>query len=75
MKCVVIRQSPNFTLTSYGNGLAYKLERHLPDGTICDFLIQGEDATTFRDLIEALETYSPETSTDEILSILWSEWS
>lgn len=66
MQCVVIARTPTFTLTSYGNGLAYALDHAgITDGVF----LQGDDATQFRDEFEALEKVKP--STQASLAELW----
>lgn len=66
MQCVVIAKTPTFTLTSYGNGLAYALD-HV--GIAEGVFAQGDDATQFRDEFEALERVKPTTQAS--LAELW----
>ncbi len=66
MKTTIIRERPDFTVTSYGNGLAYEMKAH-PSGASAYF--QGEDAERFEAELEALEARWNDV--DEALARLW----
>ncbi len=64
-------QGAAFALDSYGNGAAYTF-RALAAPASSVFL-QDEDAATFRDELDRLETLRPDDSPDQILSWLWDQ--
>jgi len=72
MRQAIIRFTDRYTLTSSGDGLAYSLEDKTHAMVI---YVQADDATTFRDELEALEDVYPEWTTDEILECLWDAYS
>lgn len=57
MNNVIIRQSENYILTSYGNGIAYNLHNTALDKSV---YVQGDDAAQFRKELEARENAFPE---------------
>lgn len=66
MKSVIIAKTPTFTLTSWGNGLAYALDHvGLTEGVF----VQGDDATQFWAEFQAFERIKP--STQASLAELW----
>lgn len=69
MRAVIIQQSPQFVLTSYGNGTAYKLEN---TGEALSVFVQGDDAATFRDELDKFESCNPE---GDALAYLWDCYS
>lgn len=69
MQVVVVARTPRFTLTSYGNGLAYTLEKQ---GCTESVYVQGDDATQFREEYAALETVKD--TTDTSLGELWHQY-
>lgn len=68
MRGIIIQQTPDLILTSYGNGWAYKLEH---TGLAQSVWVQEDDATAFREALDARETVKPEESA---LPYLWAEY-
>lgn len=66
MNRVIIAQTPTFTLTSWGNGLAYALD-HV--GQTEGVFVQGDDATQFWNEFIGLERIKPTTQAS--LAELW----
>ncbi len=71
MRQVTLSDTPNYRLVSYGNGLAYSLAKK---ETTTDVYFQGDDATQFREELEAMENADPERLTDDILGELWHRY-
>ena len=69
MQQAVIRTSPSYELTSHGNGLAYSLRRRA-DGREVSW--QGDDAYTFREEVEAWDSYA--LSTEHVLGALFCKY-
>lgn len=69
MQRVVIAKTQRFTLTSYGNGLAYALDRKGHQPVV---FVQGDDASQFRFEFDALEDIKP--STEATLAELWHQY-
>lgn len=67
----IILSTPRFILYSFGNGLAYDLTRR--DG-LGNVFVQGDDASTFRDELDAMESAAPDRATDEILGELFATY-
>lgn len=58
MTRVIIHESGAYRLTSFGNGLAYALERLADAASI---FVQGDDAESFRQTFEELCESEPST--------------
>lgn len=71
MRSRVIFTGLTYTVISYGNGTAYKIEANLEDEST---YIQGDDAAKFRDDWEAYENNNPEMLIDDIIGELVSEF-
>jgi hypothetical protein len=71
MPAVIIRQSANFTLTSYHNGLSYSLNNTAQAKSV---YLQGEDAEEFRTELSLLEKLKPEEDTEIILAALYARY-
>lgn len=56
---------------SYGNGLSYELRNKNADDSI---YLQGDDATQFREELDAMENADPMCPTDTILNELWNTY-
>jgi len=70
MRQVVIMQSDRYELTSYGNGLAYRL-RNKERGR--SLFVQGDEATSFRDELNAIENANPDWPIDRTFRWLLNE--
>ena len=66
---VVIARGEGYTLTSYGNGLAYRLANEL-EGS--ELFVQGEEAEELRRDFEALESRYPTWTDATTLEFLWA---
>jgi hypothetical protein len=73
MNSFIIRKSPRFTLTSWGNGIAYELHRNGDDAS-ASLLFQGDDAAIFYDELTAAEDFAPHEPTGNILRQLWEAY-
>lgn len=71
MKTCVIHDLPEFTVTSYGNGLAYCLA-HKPSQR--DILFQGDDAAQFRAELDGLTEGTPALDYGDALRAIWSDY-
>jgi hypothetical protein len=71
MQSRVIHNTPDFVVTSWGDGLAYGLA-HKPSGQSVFF--QGEDASQFRDELEALTERAPCLSYADALQAIWHDY-
>ena len=71
MTRVEIFTSERFALVSYGNGESYALHNHPAKKSL---FVQGDDATTLRDEIDAWERIDPNMPTDSILTEIWNEY-
>lgn len=69
---IVIAESDNFRLISYGNGSAYALLSTDPNVAKAVW-VQDEDATKFRIDYDALDAL-PDATADLTLSRLWEEY-
>lgn len=67
---ITIMAGVEFRLDSYGNGAAYTLVNAAANRST---YVQGDDATQFRDELDAVETTFPNGSPDEILGWLWDQ--
>ena len=67
----IIMRSSSFTLDNQFNGLCYCLT-HIPSGK--DIFLQGDDATQFREELDALELARPEALAEEILGELFNQY-
>lgn len=68
MRGIVIAQCGPLSLTSWGRGTAYTL-RHAVEGS--SVFVQGDDAATFREELEAEENARP---TVNALPEMWSRY-
>lgn len=71
----ILINTDKWNLTSYGNGLAYCLTDKTNisgDEDSCSLFVQGDDAITFRDELESLETTYPERPFNDLLGMIWS---
>ena len=71
MTRIKIFASNRYTLISYGNGESYALHNHPAKKLM---YIQGDNATTLRNEIDAWERIDPKKPTDSILAEIWSEY-
>lgn len=71
MKSVVITNTDQFKVTSWGNGLCYEIISKEREEYI---FFQGDDASQFRSEWEAYEQQKPEASINCILSRLWFDY-
>ena len=71
MQIVRIMEGQRFALDSFGNGWAYALRKINPLKSVW---VQDDDATQFREELDALETTRPNDSPDAILGALWSDF-
>lgn len=69
MSGIVTHDRPGFLVTSYWNGGAYEF-RHKASGLSVYF--QGDDATQFRDELDAYGEHWPDY--DAALAQLWSDY-
>ena len=69
MRQVCIIEGNRYALVSYGNGFAYHLQMrgHPQDNGV---YVEGDDATTFRNELDMLETAHPYWHVDDILARL-----
>lgn len=67
-----IHDLPEWRVTSYGNGLAYSIERK-PSGKSLFF--QGDDATQFRNEFDNLTSGIPSLEFADALQCIWSDYS
>ena len=67
---ITIGEGKLFRLDSYGNGAAYTLWDLTTGASV---YLQGDDATTFRDELDKVETVMPLGSQDEVLGWLWDQ--
>lgn len=72
MRSTIIHDLPEFSLTSYGNGLAYEIERKPAGKTI---FFQGDDAAQFRDEFDALTSKMPALDFADALGCIWNDYS
>jgi hypothetical protein len=72
MRAIRIYDTARFYVVSHGNGLAY-IFNHKPDDL--EVFFQGDDATTFREQLEAYESIFPNEASDSILARLWGTYS
>ena len=70
MTRTVLMQGKQFSLVSYGNGLAYSLLNHNASRWV---YTQGDDAETFRNDLTAIETNHDDWGVDQTLSWLWDQ--
>ncbi len=71
MRNVVILSGKDYAVTSYGNGLSYRLDNH---ATKQSAFLQGDDATQFRTDLEDTEAAWPEWSPDQVCAWLWGQF-
>lgn len=72
MTRVIIADTDRFRLISYGNGASYALlPKFKSDKAV---MVQGDDATEFRELYEAYCTVWCESPIERVLSELWSQY-
>lgn len=72
MKSNLIHDTRHFRLISYGNGLAYALERK---GTShASVLFQGDDADQFRQELDTLNSGRLRLNINDVLHILWNDY-
>lgn len=69
MQGYIIMNTPNFQLTSYGNGWAYCLEQKRTKNSV---FFQDADALTFSEQLEQIEAALPNAPSDKILSDLFN---
>lgn len=76
---IMIHNTPRFRLESYHNGAAYVMMKrpvdHRPEGPLilgASFFVQGDDATTFRERLDAYSEVFDDF--DKALSELWNEY-
>lgn len=69
MTTVTIYNTPNFILTSYGNGAFYKFNDKRSHRSL---FVQGDDATIFRNDLMA---YAEISTVDNALNNLWYDYS
>jgi len=72
MKSSLIHDTRHFRLVSYGNGLAYALERK--GVSYASILFQGDDADKFREELDNLSSGRLMLATDDVLRILWNDY-
>ncbi|AFU87871.1 hypothetical protein CcrColossus_gp001 [Caulobacter phage CcrColossus] len=65
-----IMEGTRYALDSYGNGAAYTLRNKIAQTSVW---LQGDDAATFREELEAQEAAHPNKNPDYILSWLWDD--
>ena len=68
---MLLADTPDFALTSWGNGWAYALTNK-KDKT--EVFVQDDSAHDFRATWEAYETCFPHKSANAILSLVWDEY-
>lgn len=71
MKYQTIMHGERYQLVSYGNGVAYEIREK--DKTTSLF-VQGDDATTLKQELDAIEAAFPEMSIDDVLARLWEPY-
>ena len=69
MTIVTIHDGADFKIASHGNGWAYLIVNKSLDR---DMWLQDDDATQFRNELDALERAQPERATDSIIGELWN---
>jgi hypothetical protein len=67
---ITIFSSELFDIVSYGNGYSYAFHNNKEKKSL---FMQGEDAETFRNDIEAWENIDENMTYDDIYSIMWDE--
>lgn len=72
MKSHLIHRTRHFELVSYGNGLAYVLEKLGTDHK--SVLFQGGDADRFREEYDTLTNGRLRLSPDDVLQVLWNDY-
>lgn len=72
MKSHLIHRTRHFELVSYGNGLAYVLEKLGTDHK--SVLFQGDDADKFREEYDTLSGGRLRLSPDDVLQVLWNDY-
>lgn len=65
---VIVRGGP-YTLTSYGNGVAYRLANELEG---LELFVQGDEASELRRDFDALESRYPTWTDATTLEFLWA---
>jgi hypothetical protein len=68
MTRIEIFTSDRFALVSYGGGISYALHNHPAKKSL---FVQGDDATTLRDEIDAWKRIDPDMPTESILAEIW----
>jgi hypothetical protein len=69
---MIIAETPDFAVTSWGNGWAYALTSKKDK---MEVFVQDDDAIALRTTWEAYETCFPHKSADAILALVWDEYS
>lgn len=72
MKSHPIHRTRHFELVSYGNGLAYVLEKLGTDHK--SVLFQGDDADQFRQELDTLNSGRLRLNINDVLHILWNDY-
>jgi hypothetical protein len=71
MTKVTIFNSPKFSVTSYGNGLAYAFVNKLSHREV---YTQGDDASAFGDDIARILNDDSERPLDDMLTTIWGDY-
>lgn len=71
MLCTIIHDLPDWEVTSYGNGLSYRIFNKSEGQAI---FFQGDDAEIFRDELETLTEGTPALDFADALSLIWSDY-
>ena len=71
MRSTIIHDLPEFSVTSYGNGLAYEIAEKASGKTL---YFQGDDAAQFRDEFDGLTSGTPSLDFSDALRVIWSEY-
>lgn len=70
MRSTIIRDLPDWRVTSWGNGLAYSI-KHKPSGR--DVFYQGDAAEEFRTEFERLTEHVPCLSYADALTVIFQD--
>lgn len=65
-----ILEGERYALDSYGNGAGYTLRNKIAETSVW---LQGDDAASFREELDAQEAAHPHHDPDRVLSWLWDE--
>lgn len=72
MRSTIIHDLPEFSVTSYGNGLAYEIAEKASGKTL---FFQGGDAAQFRDEFDGLTGKMPALDFADALRVIWNDYS